>query len=178
MSWITPIIDRAQADVDYVSTLRSMFEVTDTVTGIEVADLGTGYYIQFTGTQEQLDEWMDGLKGAYNASDLNRVGNDILYLAQEYVGYGYAVEASVRTDWECSSSRIDTPTLSEMSALIAALNSLKEAAALDDDVPESMDNLDFEKANKIEEILLHAYEVLNNMINSFLYSGEDYAGGF
>ena len=177
MSWITPITNRTQADVDYVAELRAMFAVTNNVTGIQVADLGTGYYIQFTGTQAQLNEWMAGLKGAYNAADLNRIGNDIQYLAEEMSGYGYAIDASARTDWACNASRIDTPTLAEMTALIADLNAIKSTFGLQDTVPETMDNLTYETANQIETILLNAYLVLNHMINSFVYSGEAYAGG-
>lgn len=56
-SQLSMVFDRTQSDIDRASYLHSLW--------ID----GT-----FTGTTEELAEWVSDLKGAYNASDLNRVG--------------------------------------------------------------------------------------------------------
>lgn len=42
-------------------------------------------------TEAELAEWRAGMKGAYNATDLNRVTDALHYLQEELTGYGYAV---------------------------------------------------------------------------------------
>ena len=60
----TLITDRNQDDVD-----RALY-----LSGLWVEG-------EFTGTAEELSEWSGGLKGTYNSSDLNRVGEAMWYLA-------------------------------------------------------------------------------------------------
>ena len=43
-------------------------------------------------------------------------------------------------------------------------------------VPESIEGLTWQKANDIEQILFDINALLNNMENSFVYSGEVYSG--
>lgn len=55
------ITDRTQADIDYA---------------VRLSQKG------WSGmTAEEKADWESGLKGAYNASDLNRVGNAVVYVA-------------------------------------------------------------------------------------------------
>lgn len=66
----TLIYDRTQANVERAAAL--------TAKGLAMTD------------KEQA-EYLAGMKGAYNATDLNRVGEALLYLQEELNGYGYAV---------------------------------------------------------------------------------------
>lgn len=72
------IFDRTQDDVDRVSYLANLW----TENG-------------FTGTTEELAEWASDLKGAYNASDLNRVLSAVGYLTDMLYDMGYNVPTVV-----------------------------------------------------------------------------------
>ena len=68
----TLITDRTQADVTRWQTLH---------------DKG------WSGmTTEEKTEWLAGMKGSYNAADLNRVTAAMEYLRDRLEGYGYAVD--------------------------------------------------------------------------------------
>ncbi len=64
------IFDRTQADVNRVKTL-------------------TQKLIAGTATDAEKSEWLAGMKGAYNASDLNRVGSAVEYLNDYFLSLGY-----------------------------------------------------------------------------------------
>ena len=70
------ITDRSPADVERVRYLASLWGPS------------AG---QWRGTAAELAEWNAGLKGAYNARDLNRVTLAASYLLTKLAGMGYAV---------------------------------------------------------------------------------------
>ena len=65
----TLIYDRTQADVDRVFTLKNKI-------------LSGGLSVL---SEEELAEYMAGMKGAYNYNDLNRVGQAVSYLATRFI---------------------------------------------------------------------------------------------
>lgn len=149
------ITDRTQADVDRVRQL---------------AQKGFGNM-----TAAEKTEWLNGLKGAYNASDLNRVGAAVAYVAGRLKGYGYAVSVSPRQDWQVS----DIPTQESMTAYLADVAALRAALTVATDtpeVPEDMERLTWQEANDIEQILVDVDELLTRMAAAWFYSGELYAG--
>lgn len=149
------ITDRTQADVDRVRQL---------------AQKGFGNM-----TADEKTEWLNGLKGAYNASDLNRVGAAVAYVAGRLTGYGYAVSVSPRQDWQVT----DIPTQESMTAYLADVATLRAAltvAADTPEVPEDMERLTWKEANDIEKILVDVDELLTRMAAAWFYSGELYAG--
>lgn len=149
------ITDRTQADVDRVRQL---------------AQKGFGNM-----TADEKTEWLNGLKGAYNASDLNRVGAAVAYVAGRLTGYGYAVSVSPRQDWQVA----DIPTQESMTAYladVAALRAVLTVAAGTPEVPEDMERLTWQEANNIEQILVDVDELLTRMAAAWFYSGELYAG--
>ena len=149
------ITDRTQADVDRVRQL---------------AQKGFGNM-----TADEKTEWLNGLKGAYNASDLNRVGAAVAYVAGRLKGYGYAVSVSPRQDRQVS----DIPTPESMTAYLADVAALRAAltvAADTPEVPEDMERLTWQEANDIEQILVNVDELLTRMAAAWFYSGEIYAG--
>ena len=73
------ITDRTQADVDFVRQLAAK-----------------GWAAM---TAEERAAWKGGLKGAYNASDLNRVGSAVEYVANRLREAGYIVTVHPRTGW-------------------------------------------------------------------------------
>ena len=150
------ITNRTQADVDRVATL------TDRVSA-------------GTATAAELAEWQSDLKGAYNASDLNRVGAAVSYVAGRLNGYGYAVTVIPKQDWTVS----DIPTVGQMATYLRDVAALRGAIAVmasTPPTPDSANNLTWQEANNIEQILLDVDELLTRMAAAWFYSGDLYAG--
>lgn len=146
-SQLSMIFDRTQSDVDRVSYLQSLW-----VDGT------------FTGTTEELAEWASDLKGAYNASDLNRVGSAVEYLTDTLYSMGYNVLTVPKTDW----AETDIPAQSQMATYLQNIQSLRDCLPyVAPDVPETMQNLAFQGANDIEEILYILESVLLAMQENF-----------
>ena len=114
-------------------------------------------------------------KGFYNASDLNRVGAAVQYVAERFAAQGYAVAVSPKTDWLAS----DIPTASELETYrqnIATLRALIAVMKSTPETPETMRFLDYIKANDIERILLDLDTLLTNAALAWYQSGEICAG--
>lgn len=125
-----------------------------------------------TATSAEWSEWLSPLKGAYNAADLNRVGQAIQYLADLLNSYGYSATISPKTDWVIS----DIPRAADVTQYIADLNTLKNAFYGTTELPDSMNNLTVTAANNIEKLLLEIEDYITNMAAAFVYSGEVYSG--
>lgn len=101
------ITDRTQTDVSEWLRLRSK-----------------GYASM---TEEEKAKWVAGMKGTYNASDLNRVTEAMVYLAELYRQYGYTVtytplnithdDGTTDTTWRFT----DIPTDAQMAEFLANL---------------------------------------------------------
>lgn len=114
-------------------------------------------------------------KGFYNASDLNRVGAAVQYVAERFAAQGYAVAVSPKTDWLAS----DIPTASELETYrqnIAALRALLAVMPTTPETPDSMAGLTYTEANDIEHILLDLDTLLTNAAAAWYQSGELFAG--
>ena len=150
------ITDRVQADVDRVAQLA------------ERVSAGTA-------TEAEKTEWASDLKGAYNASDLNRVGAAVAYVAGRLTGYGYAVTVTPKQDWTGS----DIPTAGQMAAYLRDVATLRGSIAVmasTPPTPDSANNLTWQEANDIEQILLDVDKLLTRMAAAWFYSGEIWSG--
>ena len=126
-------------------------------------------------TTAEKSEWMAGMKGAYNASDLNRVASAMSYLSQRFASAGYSVPISSPTDW----ANGDIPTKGDLDTYLDDLRRIRAALAVMDTTPaapESMDYLTWAKANDIEKILVDVDDALGRLLLSPFYSGEIYSG--
>lgn len=153
----TLITDRNQDDVD-----RALY-----LSGLWVEG-------EFTGTAEELSEWSGGLKGTYNSSDLNRVGEAMWYLAGKFQAAGYAVTVTSRTDWAVS----EIPRRADMDTYLADLSALRGALAVLETTPktpESMELLTWATANNIEKILVDIEALLTSMSSVFLRTAMPWA---
>lgn len=149
------IIDRVQADVDRVAQLA-------------------GRVSAGTATDAEKTEWASDLKGAYNASDLNRVGAAVAYVAGRLNGYGYAVTVTPKQDWTVS----DIPTAGQMAAYLRDVATLRGAIAVmasTPPTPDSASGLTWQEANNIEQILTDVDKLLTRMEAAWFYSGDLYA---
>ena len=145
------ITDRTQADVDYVTRLAR-----------------TGWANM---TDDEKEQWQSSLKGAYNASDLNRVGNAVNYVATRLRIAGYTVDVSPKITWTDE----DIPTESEMAAYLADVATIRGILTVPDmvpPVPEDMALLTYQEANDIESILLMVDGLVTNMMNAWFHADE------
>ena len=135
----TLITNRTQADVDYVNTL-------------------TAKWLAGTITNDEKTEWLAGLKGAYNYTDLNRVGEAVEYVADILNQSGRSVSPTAKQDWTVA----DIPTVTQMSAFLSDLTLLKSSVrGVTIQVPSNMNNLDYQTANRIEQLILAVYNAIN-----------------
>jgi len=121
-------------------------------------------------TPEQKAKWSVPMKGAYNYTDLNRVGEAILALQSILAGYGYSVEVDVRTDYTLG----EWPTKSEMDAYVQSIANMRAVLAVlptTPDAPESMDDGTIIVWNNIEIILRDVEMLITNMAAAFRHSG-------
>ncbi len=119
-------------------------------------------------------------KGSYNASDLNRVGEAVEYLAQRLPLVGIRCKAaSLRTDW-MGGDNPDIPTEDQMAEYLSAVAGIREAIRdyrPDAALPDSMRFLDFNEANQIESLLRAAEDVVTKVMLSYRgYSGRLVSG--
>ena len=151
------ITDRTQADVDYWRSLKQK-----------------GYAAM---TDEEKATWNAGLKGAYNVSDLNRVGAALNYLRDRLYEAGYirldVFEA--REDWRVE----EIPTPAEMAEYLGYVSVIRESFSRFSTtpiVPVSPNVLDYNSANNIEQILVDVDELITRMMDAVYYSGDLFSG--
>ena len=176
----TLIYDRTQADVDRVFTLKNKI-LTEGLNALSA---------------EELAEYMAGMKGAYNYTDMNRVGQAVAYIADRMLALPTELETyreerevaddpayhvpydadsvvvTAKTNWAMG----DTPTQSVVAAYLADLSTLRKQITLPADapaVPTSLNNLTFSVANDIEYLLYVIYQAFLE-VEATLYRKIDY----
>ena len=138
-----------------------------------VEELATKGYDAMTDAEKA--EWDGEMKGAYNASDLNRVGLAVDYLTSRLRSYGISVVTDPKADWVTD----DAPTISQMRKYLADVEALRSAIAVlptTPEVPTDMDGLTYTEANDIEKILVDIDSLITNMTFAWFYSGDIYSG--
>ena len=117
-------------------------------------------------TAAQQAAWSIPMKGAYNYTDINRVGNALLYLQALLASYGYVVTVNVRTDYVPG----EWPTPEEMSNYVQSISNIRSALAVfstTPSAPSSMDDGTITIWNNIEQILTDVERLIENMSMSF-----------
>lgn len=126
-------------------------------------------------TEEEKIEYFGELKGCYDTSDLNRVGSAMYYIRDRLLEAGYPVKIESRNDWQM----YEYVTQDDFKVYLSDVERLRSALAVLPTTPETpspTENLDYEKANDIEKILLDVDDLISRMIAAYVYSGEVYAG--
>ena len=132
----TATVERA-ADDTYAVALTAV-----TAAGVSTNYTLTLYYglLSLITDRTRADVANQTDKGFYNASDLNRVGAAVQYVAERFAAQGYTVTVSPKTDWLAS----DIPTASELETYrqnIAALRALLAVMPTTPKAPDSMAGL-------------------------------------
>lgn len=154
MEWI---FDRTQEDVDRAIYLNQK-------------------YMSGTITDEEKAEWQSDLKGALNASDLNRIEGNIAELANDIAKevLSFDLKSIVTKQW----SGTGLPRVSDFLRIKNNVQALRDAwytTGATPDTPEPPLNY-FEKINDIERILHDLHETYLATISHYDYCGEFYAG--
>lgn len=156
------ITDRTQADVDFVYTL------------IQAIRAGIA-------TSEQAAAFLEPQKGAYNYTDLNRVGAVVNAINESLLAEGYGTKGlTMRTDW----AEQDPFYPSDLADYLNSVNELRSGIPLPSGSPETPNAFQpFSNANQIEKILLLVSETLENMMKTYRYAdtffcGEDDYNGY
>lgn len=121
-------------------------------------------------TAAELAEWLGGMKGAYNAADLNRVGASLNYLRDRLTKIcGRDITWQAKTDWV----QTDVITAAQGSAYHEQISDVRAALtypANAPDVPE-IALLTYAGANDIERILIICETLVDNVVHAFRYTG-------
>lgn len=154
----TLVTDRTQADVERVKALA------------------TKGFAAMTAAERA--GWLAGMKGAYNAADLNRVGTALNYLAGRLGPIcGKIITWTAKTDWAVT----DITTASQAETYRQQIQDIRDALAYPAGTPDApqMKRLTYTGANDIERILTICEELIVNVAKSFRYTGaaECAAGG-
>lgn len=141
------ITDRTQADVNRVKEIA------------QKAKSGTW-------TAAEKDQWLAGMKGAYNYTDFNRVEAAVKELAAIL-----GVTVTTVTTWNAKS----IPKAADIQRYLWNINKLRtvcSALATTPQTPESLHRLTYVTANEIEQILTD----IELAINSWARCGEVFCG--
>lgn len=126
-------------------------------------------------TLSEKTEYLDGLKGAYNFTDLNRVNAAYEIIGAMLTDIGEITHYTVKKDW----TLYDIPAKAQLTAYIDIIKDIRSRLKTVQPLPEAPDDVDnftFEEANAIEKILLIVEETINLIKQYIIYSGEVYAG--
>ena len=152
---VTLVTDRTQADVERVKALAAK-----------------GFAAM---TAAERAEWLAGMKGAYNASDMNRVGTALNYLAGRLGPIcGKVITWTAKTDWAVT----DIATASQAETYRQQIQDIRDALAYPAGTPDApqLARLTYTGANDIERILLDLDALLTNAAAAWYQSGELHAG--
>lgn len=151
------ITDRTQADFERWRTLR---------------DKGFAKM-----TAEERAEFAGDMKGAYNASDMNRVGGALNYVRDRLTaaGYLFGSEFEARENWAAN----EIPTAEQLTAYLKAVEVIRAAMSRYATTPATPGNsggLTISQANDIERILLDVDELITKMRAARYFFNDLYCG--
>ncbi len=146
MSWIDPVYDRTQADVDFaIKTIAEWIAANTAGNPLVVYDL----------------------KGCLNVSDMNRIEGNIAYLSEQFNQLMYPPDTSVKT-WGVDG----LPTGDDIARIIANVRALIAAFYQQPQAPEVPEDMrNYSEINDIEKNLALIKELLDGMVASFRKSG-------
>lgn len=129
-----------------------------------------GKYLNLTITPEEKEEWMNGIKGALNAADLQRIEwNTRLIGDFELIKLHFEVK-----EWEHK----DIPRASDFARILQNLHRIRDSGFKLTDTPEvpSQPLNTYQKWNAIERIMYDATYMYARHVKNFNYCGEISAG--
>lgn len=147
-------------------------------------------------TEAEIAEWLGGLIGAYNATDMNRVESAVDYLQTYLNGVqaaldAYRAERMVASDafWNVPWGAIslvtkkdwvleDIPGESDLARYLSNVDAVTSAISISKNLPADMEFLDYIGANEIERSLKTEYDAAEEYEKSTKESIDDTASIF
>lgn len=156
---LTLITDRTAADVAEAKRLRDKLIAGEAL------------------TDEESARYFAGLRGAYNASDMNRVGAAVRYAANRLNAEGYGAYVEPKTDWQME----DIVRQSNWNKYLDEVRHLRLKLTLMRTTPQIAGGMysglkSYAEANAIEQILVDLDWMLTNIVRNYIYAGEVFAG--
>lgn len=126
-------------------------------------------------TVEEQSEWVGGMKGCYNYTDMNRVESAVRELEARFLEKGTRLSLTTKTNW----TRTGWPTRADMIRYFRNVAEIRAVVAVDLKTPAAPTTatlLDYKKANDIEKILAAVDTWLDRVDSCQMYSGDLYLG--
>lgn len=129
-------------------------------------------------TETERVEWDTGtLKGAYNVSDLNRVGAALNYMLERLSEASYIspYAFNAKANWAAT----DMPKAADLTYYLDCVSQIREAFSVYAKTPPTPPNtgaLNYIEANNIEQIIVDVFTLLNNMLSARYYCGDVFSG--
>jgi len=111
-------------------------------------------------------------KGFYGSGDMNRVEQAVEQIGSHFPALGIGLRLTTRTDWTPETR----PERAELERYLANVAAIRDALSPGLPLPESMSYLTWLGANQIEQALQQADTTARNIMCSWRYSGQLYAG--
>lgn len=128
-------------------------------------------------TSEEQSQWLsEGVKGAYNAVDFNRVETAVQTLASELTELGFPVSVITKTNWLLRDIPTEPLMIRYLQNVERIRNAVEVFAEITPEPPASMQHLDYDGANRIEQVLQGVEQWTNGMRNDRRYTGESFCG--
>lgn len=124
---------------------------------------------------EEQAEWVGGMKGSYNHSDMNRVESAVKELESRFLARGIKLALATKTDWEYT----NWPTKADMNRYFSNVAKIRAALVVNLGTPTAPTTgtlFDYKKANDIETILAAVDFWLDQADSCQMYSGDLYLG--
>lgn len=151
------VYDRTQEDINHRNELHEKIR-SGTATATEIAEWNGSY-----------------CRGAYNYTDLNRVGEMLLLIKtmSEPRGFIITYPYTVKTDY----TRNNLPTGTDVAQLLENILTVRQTFSkwITTTVPTAIKTIN--DANAIEYILFQVESIFSGTESEFKYSGDLYAGG-
>ena len=125
-------------------------------------------------TAEERAEWLSPMRGAYNYTDMNRVGEAVAYVAGRLMEFGYLSFVPSARVWSAE----DIPTESDLFQYFGNVSILRQAITVWESTPVapgSINGFGANEANALEQILADVDQILTRISQAWFYSGDLYA---
>lgn len=179
----TLVTDRTRANVSRVLNLMQQI-ANQTATQDEIDEFLANRYEAIAvsdgvvavsdgviGVLTTTDTW----KGAYNYTDLNRVGAAVTRITERLASAGIYIATVGKSDW----TEEDCNNVEALDYYLKDISLVRGAIAVTSDtppVPDDLQGLYWWEANNIEKILEDVDYLITNMMQAWYYSGDLYSG--
>lgn len=153
MTWITPVTERTEFDVEAAKSLKER--------------IYTVGWVNLTAAEQM--EFLGDMIGTLNHITLNRIECNTCFLEELIRSLGFAVQKlAYKKDW----SRESLPVRNDLQRLVDNIAALCDSFyAMATSLPENMEIPDIAKMNAVEEVLVELKAAADLIIQSWKYCG-------